>query len=75
MLILKSWQQNEIILVLDAGGGTVDAVTYQITNSYPLRLSAEVVEPGSMYVRSVQFLLMFTILSEGLWGKLYQWKI
>ncbi|PVH69481.1 hypothetical protein DL98DRAFT_522149 [Cadophora sp. DSE1049] len=39
--------ENEIVLILDAGGGTVDAVTYKVTNSYPLRLSAEVVSPGT----------------------------
>ena len=55
MLILTSWQENETILVLDAGGGTVDAVTYKVTNSYPLRLSAEVVTPGSMYIHSLNF--------------------
>jgi len=55
MLILKFWQENETILVLDAGGGTIDAVTYKVTNSYPLRLDDEVVEPGSRYIHSIQF--------------------
>jgi hypothetical protein len=54
-LILKSWQGNEIILVLDAGGGTVDAVTYKVTNSYPLRLFAEVVPAGSKYIYPFNF--------------------
>jgi hypothetical protein len=49
----KSWQENETILVLDAGGGTVDAATYKVTNSYPLRLSDEVVLPGSRYIYSL----------------------
>jgi hypothetical protein len=48
---LNALKENETIIVLDAGGGTVDAVTYEITNSYPLRLSKEVVPPGSMYDR------------------------
>jgi hypothetical protein len=34
-------------VILDAGGGTVDAVTYEVTSSDPLRLSAEVVPPRS----------------------------
>jgi hypothetical protein len=49
---------------LDAGGGTVDAVTYKVTKSYPLRLSAEVVPPGSMYIRSIQFMRIFTYLGK-----------
>ncbi|PMD30615.1 hypothetical protein L207DRAFT_549324 [Hyaloscypha variabilis F] len=39
--------ENETIVILDAGGGTVDAVTYKVTKSYPLRLSDQVVPPGS----------------------------
>ncbi|KAH8685484.1 hypothetical protein BGZ60DRAFT_365995 [Tricladium varicosporioides] len=35
--------ENETIVVIDAGGGTIDAVTYKITKSRPLRLSAEIV--------------------------------
>ncbi|KAE9377463.1 hypothetical protein N431DRAFT_329570 [Stipitochalara longipes BDJ] len=40
--------ENETIVILDAGGGTVDAVTYKVTKSHPLRLSDQVVPPGSM---------------------------
>ncbi|CAI6338266.1 unnamed protein product [Periconia digitata] len=36
---------NEVVLILDAGGGTVDAVTYRVTNNEPLRMDAEVVPP------------------------------
>jgi hypothetical protein len=36
-------------VILDAGGGTVDAVTYRITNDEPLRMAAEVVKPHSQY--------------------------
>ncbi|KAF8853665.1 hypothetical protein BDZ45DRAFT_628746 [Acephala macrosclerotiorum] len=32
---------GETLVVLDCGGGTVDCVTYTITNSYPLRLKTE----------------------------------
>ncbi|OAK96902.1 hypothetical protein IQ06DRAFT_351485 [Phaeosphaeriaceae sp. SRC1lsM3a] len=39
--------RNETIVILDAGGGTVDAVTYKCKKSDPLRLSAEVVPPDS----------------------------
>ncbi|KAG4420745.1 hypothetical protein IFR04_006131 [Cadophora malorum] len=31
---------------LDCGGGTVDAVTYQIGSNYPLRLGEQIVPPG-----------------------------
>ena len=44
---------GETIVILDAGGGTVDAVTYQVKHSYPLRLSAEIVPPGSMFFHAV----------------------
>ncbi|KAF1849715.1 uncharacterized protein K460DRAFT_360566 [Cucurbitaria berberidis CBS 394.84] len=37
----------ETVVIVDAGGGTVDAVTYQCDNDEPLRLSAEVVAPCS----------------------------
>jgi hypothetical protein len=40
-------------VVIDAGGGTVDAVTYQCTKETPLRLNAEIVEPDS---KCTQFL-------------------
>jgi hypothetical protein len=32
--------------MLDAGGGTVDAITYTIDKDFPLRLKTEEVEPG-----------------------------
>jgi hypothetical protein len=38
-----------LIVVLDAGGVTVDAVTYKITNDEPLRMAAEVVKTRSKY--------------------------
>jgi hypothetical protein len=42
-------QRNETIVVIDAGGGTVDAVTYKCTRGDPLRLSEEVVAPDSKH--------------------------
>ena len=30
-------------MLLDAGGGTVDATTYRVDNEFPLRLSKELV--------------------------------
>ncbi len=33
-------------MVLDCGGGTVDGVTYTVTNGYPLRLKREVGRPS-----------------------------
>ncbi|KAH7385873.1 hypothetical protein BKA66DRAFT_548581 [Pyrenochaeta sp. MPI-SDFR-AT-0127] len=38
---------NESVVVVDAGGGTVDAVTYKCEIGDPLRLSEEVVAPDS----------------------------
>lgn len=45
----KSAQPDETIVIVDAGGGTVDAVTYRVTNSLPLRLTEEVVRPSSKF--------------------------
>jgi hypothetical protein len=33
-------------VLIDAGGGTVDAITYTVDKTYPLRLKAEGVEAG-----------------------------
>ncbi|KAF2175978.1 hypothetical protein K469DRAFT_608704 [Zopfia rhizophila CBS 207.26] len=38
---------GEVIVILDAGGGTIDAVTYEITNEEPLRMHAEIAQPDS----------------------------
>jgi hypothetical protein len=45
----KSAQPGETIVIVDAGGGTVDAVTYRVANSLPLRLTEEVVRPSSEF--------------------------
>ncbi|PVH99820.1 hypothetical protein DM02DRAFT_629036 [Periconia macrospinosa] len=45
--LTKSIKFDEVVLILDAGGGTVDAVTYGITKEEPLRMDAEVVKPDS----------------------------
>ncbi|KAL2068408.1 hypothetical protein VTL71DRAFT_16506 [Oculimacula yallundae] len=37
---------GESFTILDCGGGTVDGVTYTVTNSYPLRLKVEVGKPS-----------------------------
>ena len=47
----KALQINETIVVLDAGGGTVDAVTYKCVHDDPVRLDAEVVAPDSKSLR------------------------
>lgn len=39
------FQAGEAFLILDAGGGTVDATTYMTDQTHPLRLSKELVEP------------------------------
>jgi hypothetical protein len=45
-----SIQRGETVVIVDAGGGTVDAVTYKCDNDEPLRLSSEVVTPDSEYI-------------------------
>ncbi|KAE9373611.1 hypothetical protein N431DRAFT_231547 [Stipitochalara longipes BDJ] len=37
---------GETVISLDAGGGTVDCVTYQLDTHWPLRLGQEIVESG-----------------------------
>ncbi|KAF2181357.1 hypothetical protein K469DRAFT_713791 [Zopfia rhizophila CBS 207.26] len=37
---------HDTFVLLDAGGGTVDANTYTVSQTTPLRLTSEVVEPG-----------------------------
>ncbi|OBT51183.1 hypothetical protein VE04_08148 [Pseudogymnoascus sp. 24MN13] len=37
---------KETFVLIDAGGGTVDAITYTVDKAYPLRLKAEGVEAG-----------------------------
>lgn len=59
--VLSSSQAGDIIVVLDAGGGTVDAVTYSVTNSEPLRLSAEMAASSSMLLTCI--IDLFLILS------------
>ncbi|KAF7593676.1 hypothetical protein BBP40_011086 [Aspergillus hancockii] len=42
----KDITAGESFVLLDAGGGTVDAVTYKVTSGMPLRLAREAVAPG-----------------------------
>jgi hypothetical protein len=37
-------QMNEIFVLLNAGGGTVDAITYTVDKETPLRLKTEEVK-------------------------------
>lgn len=39
-------------MLIDAGGGTVDAITYTVDKTYPLRLKAEGVEAGGTFSTS-----------------------
>ncbi|KAF4972875.1 hypothetical protein FSARC_646 [Fusarium sarcochroum] len=39
-------KSGDTFVLLDAGGGTVDANTYEVSSEEPLRLSREVVPPG-----------------------------
>lgn len=47
-LINHNSQPEENFLILDAGGGTVDATTYKLTKDYPLRLSEQLVTATGM---------------------------
>jgi hypothetical protein len=38
-------QLGEIFIIADCGGGTVDVVTYGVSNRYPLRLKEEKIPP------------------------------
>ncbi|CVK87782.1 related to hsp70 protein [Fusarium mangiferae] len=39
-------RSGQSFVLLDAGGGTVDANTYRVSNEEPLRLEHEIVQPG-----------------------------
>jgi hypothetical protein len=42
------FQPGEVFLILDAGGGTVDATVYKVKQRNPLRLSKELVPPDGI---------------------------
>ncbi|KAH8780522.1 hypothetical protein F5882DRAFT_451384 [Hyaloscypha sp. PMI_1271] len=44
--ITKAMVAGETVINLDAGGGTVDCVAYEIDTCWPLKLGREVVNPG-----------------------------
>ncbi|KAG8673134.1 hypothetical protein FPOAC1_006438 [Fusarium poae] len=41
--LLRSLRPGDTVLILDQGGGTVDAQTFTITSTYPLRLEKEAI--------------------------------
>jgi hypothetical protein len=43
---LKVLQRTETFVLLDCGGGTVDAGTYKVANEEPLRLEQEIINPA-----------------------------
>lgn len=43
-------------MLIDAGGGTVDAITYTVDKTYPLRLKAEGVEAGGKFTTHLRSL-------------------
>jgi hypothetical protein len=47
-LIELTDKPGETFVIIDAGGGTVDATTYTVTNESPIRLKREAVEPTGM---------------------------
>ncbi|KAK1760104.1 hypothetical protein QBC47DRAFT_408211 [Echria macrotheca] len=60
---------GDTFLLLDAGGGTVDANTYTVSTATPLRLTKEVVEPGgglhgSSYINQGFRTLLEDLLAE-----------
>ena len=65
-----------MFLLLDAGGGTVDATTFIVANEHPLRLKREGVEPDGMIYSNRSN--GFSDLSSAIWcgssilNKLYQ---
>ncbi|KAM5345065.1 hypothetical protein ACJ41O_010927 [Fusarium nematophilum] len=61
----SGFQCGDVFVLLDAGGGTVDANTYEISSRAPLRLSREVVPPGGGLYGS-------SYLNEGFHGLLKQ---
>ncbi|KAF2734482.1 hypothetical protein EJ04DRAFT_602989 [Polyplosphaeria fusca] len=65
-------QYGETIVILDAGGGTVDAVSYRVTNEEPLRFEAEVVPPYSLLCGASYINERFRdLLQEKLGSELY----
>jgi hypothetical protein len=58
-------QINETFVLIDAGGGTVDAITYTVDSTFPLRLKREAVQSGGkIYVN------MLAPFSDYILGKL-----
>jgi hypothetical protein len=47
-------------VLIDAGGGTVDAITYTVDKAYPLRLKAEGVEAGGKFITH----LIYNVLNK-----------
>ena len=50
--------------MLDAGGGTVDGVTYTVGKDTPLRLKTEEVVPGGMYAFQIWWFLTDRMFGE-----------
>jgi hypothetical protein len=48
---------GQTFVLLDAGGGTVDANTYRVSNEEPLRLEHEIVPPGGIVVEFTMLLI------------------
>lgn len=46
--LTRNFKEGEAFVLLDAGGGTVDATTYTVDKSSPLRLSKELVPSDGM---------------------------
>ncbi|KAI1364017.1 hypothetical protein F5Y08DRAFT_353863 [Xylaria arbuscula] len=60
---------GQTFVLLDAGGGTVDANTYTVSQTQPLRLSEEVVAPGgglcgSSYLNERFRIMLYDLLKE-----------
>jgi hypothetical protein len=59
-------------VIIDAGGGTVDATTYTVTNEDPLKLKREAVEPGGIVKYQLARSLTLTCSRRPIWLKLPQ---
>ncbi|KAF5674771.1 Hsp70 chaperone protein [Fusarium circinatum] len=63
---------GDCFVLLDAGGGIVNASTYRVSREKPLRLETEIVAPGGMlYYGNGRYLLLMAAWKGGLHGSSY----
>ncbi|KAF5254023.1 hypothetical protein FANTH_1205 [Fusarium anthophilum] len=59
-------KSGDCFVLLDAGGGTVDANTYRVSREEPLRLETEIVAPGGFRGYLTDLLAGETYLNDGI---------